>query len=1147
MTGHAGNEIADAHQMAVAAAVRHCNACGHEGFAVLARRGDGLDVLVCNSCGLGVVEAIPGDLAAYYSESYYGAEGDDGSVGYSDYQFMAEHGTSWAASIVQLLKPSGRILDIGCVDGALLARLPDTYERFGIEVNEAMAARAASHNVWILGRDLLDAHLVREHRGGFDIVTAIAVFEHLADFRGGMGNALNLLKPDGVLLFEVPCMSDQYSNRTWFETSLEHVYYPSAGSIRRLVEGLGAFLVGGELYVQDYASTYVGIAFHDRAQANRIQRLFNTLTSSVGTVSDPQENRARLRLMLVHAAQSSVDLVAGLRDVPAVELTESFRRRLEQIWTSDLRRLAAAREDCYRHASLQVESLQANGRRESELKDAVARHATALQKMRLEIDQREAALAQLRGDLDRLRTSSSWRMTAPLRWLAQHMPAGPRRRLRQLFKLVWWTLRFELRARVTDALRQRALAASVAGSAVAESSSILVELRASPDVEHFTSADDDLDPWPADRPLVSVIVPCFNYGHFLADAVDSVLNQTFANLEIIVVEGGSSDPDSRSLAKALVRPRTRVLLRAEPHLVGSNRNFGISCARGKYVCCLDADDMLAPTYIEKALYHLEAGGYDVVSSAMQMFGDSAEMIGVAARPTLVDFMAGNAMMTCAVFRRKLWRQAGGYRDADPQQGGVIYEDWLFWTHLAALGARMRNMEHDYLFLYRRHGPSLSARAESRSMDVHRAIIRGGLRDLLGPEAEERSRQIAAQQPTGNAGLAAQVKAGSQDSRRPALLLALPFTIVGGAERLLSRVVAHLAALGWRVVVLTTVDPGKAGGDTSEWFEQGTRELFHLPRFLDADRWAGFVRYLVASRDIDVLWVVGSAFVYDMLPELVLEFPHLRIADLLFNTVGHIANNRRYAGLIDLTFVENFEVRDHLREAGESDDRIVLVRSGVDLNAYRPGSRASEVVQATGCTANELIVGFSGRWSEEKDPLAFIELAERSAALAVRFVMTGAGPMQPQIEERLAGANLAEGKFHLAGKVNDVVPWLRSLDVLVLPSRLDGRPVVVLEALALGVPVIASRVGALPELIIDGVNGFLCEPGDVAAIAARLRQITEDRALLARMKIQAREFAERNLDARDMLGLYSAQLGALADAALRMRVIVDGPLSRTARD
>jgi O-antigen biosynthesis protein len=250
------------------------------------------------------------------------------------------------------------------------------------------------------------------------------------------------------------------------------------------------------------------------------------------------------------------------------------------------------------------------------------------------------------------------------------------------------------------------------------------------------------EPWPEDRPLVSVVVVCFNYGKFVAEAVDSVLAQTFGDFEIVVVDGGSTDPATRQTVAALRRPKTRTLFRAEPCRTGDNRNFGIAATRGKYICCLDADDKLEPTYIEKAAFLLESRGNDVVSTAYRKFGLSNEAIGFIPSPRLDELVEANHVATCALFRRELWERAGGFRDAPPGRP-YIYEDWRFWVSLAALGARFANITGEQLFLYRAHGSgSISSNPRVLPYEEQRRMILEAEAALLTADAFEKSRARA---------------------------------------------------------------------------------------------------------------------------------------------------------------------------------------------------------------------------------------------------------------------------------------------------------------------------------------------------------------------------------------------------------------------
>lgn len=640
--------------------------------------------------------------------------------------------------------------------------------------------------------------------------------------------------------------------------------------------------------------------------------------------------------------------------------------------------------------------------------------------------------------------------------------------------------------------------------------------------------------WNPDQPLVSVIVTSFNYGRFLQEAVDSVLGQTFTDLEVIVVEGGSTDGESRAVAEALRLPRVKVVFQDRPTRVGANRNLGIAHARGKYVCCLDADDTLKPTYVEKAVFLLERYDYDVVSCALEFFGARTGVVHVERQPDLRALLQANHVLTAAVFRRAFWQAAGGFRDAAHDMH--IHEDWRFWVRLGAYGARFFNMAFDPLLNYRVHGVSLSRGRGVAPMAEQIVRVFELNADVIDEDAVLRSSQLSREVRRTNVPVRNEAyrRPGPQP-RGPTILLAAPWLVLGGAERLLSAIVGHLVRQGWRVLVATSIPTQPFQGDTTAWFQPYTDEIYHLPLFLPEDRWDDFLVHLIASREVDVLWIVGSAFAYDRLPFLKAAFPRLKVADLLFNTVGHTENNRRRRSLIDLNLVENREVLAWLLDRGEVPERLKLLTSGVDIQALRPlTERTARAV--LGLAPNELLIGFSGRWSEEKNPLAFIEIARRlDPALPVRFVMTGAGILADAIREALAAANLPEGRFHLAGEVDDIHAWLGSYDLLVLPSKLDGRPVVVLEALALGVPVLASRVGALPEIVQDGRTGWLCDSHDIDAFVGRIEDLAsaspQARELIRK---NARTFAETRLDVQQMFASYEAALmgllGESADAA-----------------
>lgn len=622
------------------------------------------------------------------------------------------------------------------------------------------------------------------------------------------------------------------------------------------------------------------------------------------------------------------------------------------------------------------------------------------------------------------------------------------------------------------------------------------------------------------QPLVSVVIPCFNYGRYVEEAIDSVLSQTLKNLEIIVVEGGSTDGFTRTMLESLDKPKTTVLFQSAPTLVGENRNFGIRHAQGRYICCLDADDVIQPTYLEKAVYLLETYSYDIVSTAYATFGESQTTFAVRDIPTLEDMLEGNHITTCAVFRRDRWASTpNGFVDSG-RGADHVAEDWRMWIELAAQCARMRNIVHEPLLLYRTHGSSLSTECQVRDLSSQREQICKELASILTPEAIKRSSRASMEfricaTPGGAMGTKQCLPA--QAKGQPTILLCMGLIINGGAERLLSTVVGHLAAQGWRVIVVCTVDDLTENSEPISWFTAHTPEVYQLQRFLFEDEREDFIRYLIASRHVDIILQAGSVLLYRMLKRIRTACPHVAVADLLFNTApeGHIASSRKHRNEIDHIITENTQVESWLISHGEKRSAISRIPSGtsvpcIDIEAV------SALRTSLGIPDDSLVYGFSGRLSAEKNPLAVVELALRCRELErIYFVMTGGGAMAEAVTRRKEELGLQRLLF--MGFVNHPAAYLAMYDALLLPSVQDGRPVVIMEAMLLGTPCLASRVGGLSEMVEDGVTGFLVPPGDVDALERAVR--SADPSTLKRLGAAAKVFARDQFDPTIMCRNY----------------------------
>ena len=188
--------------------------------------------------------------------------------------------------------------------------------------------------------------------------------------------------------------------------------------------------------------------------------------------------------------------------------------------------------------------------------------------------------------------------------------------------------------------------------------------------------------------------------------------------------------------------------------------------------------------------------------------------------------------------------------------------------------------------------------------------------------------------------------------------------------------------------------------------------------------------------------------------------------------------------------------------------VETVVHGTDVDAAVTGPAArARARTAIGLAADDLVVGTVGNLTAKKDQSGLLAAAARLAPELprLRIVVVGAGPLERELADRAAALGLADRTLFL-GSRGDVRELLPAFDVFALSSRYEGLPIALLEALAAGVPAVATRVGGVPEVLGDGDAGLLVAPGDPAALADALRRVLTDRGLRAEMGTRAVERA-----------------------------------------
>jgi glycosyltransferase involved in cell wall biosynthesis len=174
------------------------------------------------------------------------------------------------------------------------------------------------------------------------------------------------------------------------------------------------------------------------------------------------------------------------------------------------------------------------------------------------------------------------------------------------------------------------------------------------------------------------------------------------------------------------------------------------------------------------------------------------------------------------------------------------------------------------------------------------------------------------------------------------------------------------------------------------------------------------------------------------------------------------------------------------------------------------------------------VMFAGRFQPQKNPLLIVRTLAQVADLPWHCTLLGDGPLRPQIETEITRLGL-ERRIACPGWVRpeEVIAHFQRGDVLFMPSRAEGLPVVGLQALATGLAVVASRVGGFADLVEEGENGYLLEPDDSVGFARALRRLLDDPARLLEFRRRSRELARR-FDITEVGKAYEQVLAEASD-------------------
>ncbi len=204
------------------------------------------------------------------------------------------------------------------------------------------------------------------------------------------------------------------------------------------------------------------------------------------------------------------------------------------------------------------------------------------------------------------------------------------------------------------------------------------------------------------QPSFSVIVPCYNTGETIERTVASVLNQTLKNIEIIVVNDASTDEKTIKKLKKLEQ-YVKVIHLEKNSGVSNAKNIGTDNSHAQYILCLDSDDFIASSYLEKVKNIFDNDEHvGVVGAGVQNFGEAIGLWAQSEEFDLQDLLATNRLIAASCMRKSVYKDVGGY-DTSLKS----YEDWEFWIRVFSSEKKWKNrVIQETLFYYFVHDDSL---------------------------------------------------------------------------------------------------------------------------------------------------------------------------------------------------------------------------------------------------------------------------------------------------------------------------------------------------------------------------------------------------------------------------------------------------------
>lgn len=589
------------------------------------------------------------------------------------------------------------------------------------------------------------------------------------------------------------------------------------------------------------------------------------------------------------------------------------------------------------------------------------------------------------------------------------------------------------------------------------------------------------------NPLISVIMPVFNTGHFLRQAIESILSQTYKNFELLIINDGSTD-NSLEIIESYKDTRIRLISQVNSG-ISHTLNTGIQLAKGSFIARMDGDDISNSNRLQEQLEYLQKHPEsDLVFSQVRLINEAGQVVGTWAEdihhtsPQAIHhyLTTNNCLAHPTLFARRSLFDDFRYRENQ-----IYGEDYDLWLQILSGGHQIHKLSKA-LLLYRIHTDSYT-QVNNRKIDSIKKVSivkRTFLLDQLASKRFGRTELRVLKS------LLLHYRQGAREffrgylqrgGRKKTVIIARNAYSFGGAEKSVALLARHLKSSGYHPIIITNVAELSSIADSQGirstkllWLQDSTRtdHLYFRYLFGGSIIFLSYlyliIRYrphalLLESKDDQlfgtlagklalrrVIWLDHGGMSRDWFPSA------FRVMDLLYLLAGSITNT-----IVTVCEDNKRLIAEHFTEKLPISSKVIVIYNGVDTDEFKTKKRVSEVRR----------IGFVGRLVKDKGIRHFVEAANNLAASnpELAFSIVGEGPELKWCKDFVNRHSLNVTFYPFS---RNVAETLKSLDAFVMPTYAESHSFALLEAMSSGLITMATNVGGTPEVIIDEENGLL---------------------------------------------------------------------------